>query len=258
MYGVSSQELIDACKQVGQKCNDFASKYIDEGKFEIGLEYLKRGQNVTSSDPEGLQLTFNTMATLYKHKGDLKLALRYLMLALDEESNIADENKVRRSNIHLNICAVTSQLGRHKTALKQAKLAINLLESTLILRRRSYVSEHNNSSRGLGLIKEDDNVFLDVHDDDDETVGTGISYDFDFIESDTDIDRSKQIATLAISYYNAGAEHEHLKEFSLSYHCYQRGLKALSHHFCESHILVKTLKQSSQAVVKKIVKINIL
>jgi tetratricopeptide (TPR) repeat protein len=251
VFGVNSQELTFACKKVGRRCNEMAVKYMNEGKFEMSFEYLKRGENVTRScDPEGLQMTFSNLASLYKYKGNFKSALRFIMLALDLESTIDDKNNLRKANIHLNICAIASQLGRHKVALKQAESAIKILKGDLVVKTKpnSDLNASSNSLSGLGLIKEDVHVGHDDGEEEDEWL------DSHSISSNND---SKLITALAIAYYNAGAEHEHLVKFNLSYHCYQMGIKVLSHHFGDSHILVKTLTQSSTTVAKKIVKNNI-
>lgn len=223
IYGCNSEELIAACKKVARTCHDLAQKFVNEGDLDSSFGCLKRGENITCHDPECLQMIYNSMASLYKHKGVLRMAHRYFMLALDLEDEIKCGNNQRKAQIQLNICAVTSQLGKHKTALKQAESAIEVMEQ-LLLPVLTGESEK---------------------DCDKSTVHF------------TEAEKSKSIATLVIAYYNAGVEQEHMLQFNLSHYCYQNGLKIASLNFYDDHDLVKTLKEASESVVKKIVHNNI-
>ncbi len=255
-FGIDSQELLHACKKVGETCNDLALKCIDEENFEFALKYLKRGMNMAKHDPQVLQITLNNMALLYKNIGNLKVALRYFIMVLDLESKKADGDNLKRAQIHLNICAIGSQLGKYKMASRQAESAIKLLKDHLNQSFNESISMNfeqrsntarSNSSRSLGLIKEDDSHDIE-EDGDDET-------QFSRIDDNT----SKEIlSTLAIAYYNAGAVQEHLKKYNLSYHYYQLGLRFALHHLCESDALVKALEAATTSISKRIVRNNTL
>ena len=240
IYGGNSEELLSACKLVGKTCNHLAQKYMHEGNVDAGFEFLKRGENIIRCDPVCLQITYNNMASLYRQKRDLKSAQRYLNLALDLEHDISESNNIRKAQIQLNICAVTSQLGKHKAALKQAEAAITLLEESLLPHLKD--DKENNQSNSLGLIQED---LQDVP-----------SFNEDEGKRLTEDEKSQYLETLVIAYYNAGVEQEHMHQFNLSHYCYQNGLKVATLNFPDNHVLVKTLQQSSKSVVKKIVKSN--
>ena len=234
-FGVESKELILACKRVGQTCNKAAEKLIDEGKLDIALEYLKWGEHVTKNDPKNLQAIFNNMASLHRKKGILKSSLRYLELSLDLEEDISETNSIRRAQIHLNICATQSQLGKHKIALRHAESAIQVLEEG---HHSSFTS--SDIMNGLDLIEED---IQDGQEDGRENLPNmqNVSYE-----------SSKKVETLAIAYYNLGAEQEYLKEFARANICYQKGLKVVSECFPSTHFLVKILDESSKSITKKI------
>ena len=71
-------------------------------------------------------ITFNNFACLFRKTNKLRNALNYLEMALALEYTCLNENDaevsvgLRISNpceIHLNICAILSQLGKHDLAL---------------------------------------------------------------------------------------------------------------------------------------------
>lgn len=242
IYGGNSEELFSACKSVGKTCNHLAQKYIHEGNIDAGFEFLKRGENIIRCDPACLQMTYNNMASLYRHQGNLKSAQRYLILALDLDHDIIESDNMRKAQIQLNICAVTSQLGKHKAALKQAEAAIILLEESLLPHLRD--NKEINQPNSLGLIQEDLQNVPSFNDEEGKLL--------------TEDEKSQYLATLVIAYYNAGVEQEHMHQFNLSHYCYQNGLKVATLNFPDNHVLVKTLLQSSKSVVKKIVNSNFL
>ena len=53
--------------------------------------------------------------------------MKYLKKSLEIEI-YASHDKVSIAGTHLNICAILSYLGKHKQAIKHAKVAIDLLE----------------------------------------------------------------------------------------------------------------------------------
>lgn len=234
-FGVESKELILACKRAGQSCNKTAEKLIDEEKLDMALEYLKWGEHVTRNDPKNLQAIFNNMASLHKKKGNINSSMHYLELSLDLEANISETNNLRKAQLHLNICAMLSQLSRHKIALKHAEVAIQILEGG----HTSFSS--SDKLTGLDLIEED------IQDEREEDGKNAINM------RNVSYESSKENEALAIAYYNAGTEREYLREFNHAYVCYQKGLKMTSKCFPNTHILVKTLNESNKAVATKLV-----
>ena len=92
-------------------------------------------------------MTYNNYACLYRKTKELKKALSYLEKALDLEyfclnyypgASTSDELNVditvgqsliisNPAEIHLNVCAVLSQMGEHENAIHHAKKALILI-----------------------------------------------------------------------------------------------------------------------------------
>jgi len=89
-------------------------------------------------------ITFNNYACLFRKTNKLRNALSYLEQALDLEYtclNTAEyatvDESLKISNpceIHLNICAILSQMGKHDLALHHAMKALLLIQDELVSR----------------------------------------------------------------------------------------------------------------------------
>lgn len=86
-------------------------------------------------------ITYNNFACLFRKTNKLRNALQYLEMALALEyqclNNSEDEvsTSLKISNpceIHLNICAILSQLGKHELALHHAMKALILIQDELL------------------------------------------------------------------------------------------------------------------------------
>ncbi len=218
VFGVDSEELIEACKKVGHAFKEIAEKKIGQGKFESAFKYLKRGEAVVKNDPETLLIIITNMAHLQQKMGNNKLALKYLLQALDINDNVNHLNPLRKSQIHLNICAIASSIGKHKMALKYSNEAIGILEDS-----HDYYSITANRASLVKCNVEDGHETLILE-------------------------------TLAIAYYNTAVEHEHLSEFNPSYTCYEKGLSIASRCFGDGHAMVQAFNLSIQMVSRKLKK----
>ena len=74
-----------------------------------------------------LGITFNNIGCYYKRDSKPKVALKYLKKSLEIEI-YSSNDKISIAGTHLNICAILSFLGKHKQAIKHAKVSIDLLE----------------------------------------------------------------------------------------------------------------------------------
>jgi tetratricopeptide (TPR) repeat protein len=91
-------------------------------------------------------ITYNNYACLFRKTGKLRNALSYLEQALDLEYtclnssdslNVSVDESLKISNpceIHLNICAILSQMNKHELALHHAMKALLLIQDELISR----------------------------------------------------------------------------------------------------------------------------
>lgn len=86
-------------------------------------------------------MTYNNFACLFRKTNKLRNALSYLEMALEMEYNCLNSNDdpvaetLLISNpceIHLNICAILSQLGKHEMALHHSMKALILIQDELL------------------------------------------------------------------------------------------------------------------------------
>ena len=86
-------------------------------------------------------ITYNNFACLFRKTNKLRNALHYLEMALQLEYDnlIHAEETVPEAlsisnpcEIHLNICAILSQLGKHEVALHHAMKALALIQDEIL------------------------------------------------------------------------------------------------------------------------------
>jgi len=92
-------------------------------------ELLKKAEILTEHDPAGKAVTFNNFACFSRQQGRLHASLAYLQKALGIEQRLAQVDTP--ADTHLNLCAVLSQLGRHREALEHSQQALMLLQEEL-------------------------------------------------------------------------------------------------------------------------------
>ena len=138
-----------SCRDALVLYNALAMESLGKEDFSLCLELLGRAE--TLSDPalflkdDALRiLTLNNFSCCFRRfaetcrdclwhsfdfdfcrQGDLKLALKYLRMADSIGKKVADDRHVENvSATQLNLCAVLSQMGRHKDALVHARAAV--------------------------------------------------------------------------------------------------------------------------------------
>ena len=244
IFGPKSQELASACKYVGETLNKIALKKANGCNYDDALVYLKQALKLLQNDDVGKHETYLNFAAIYLKKGKAKVSLHYLrqVLGVQSQSCISDE---KRAKVHLNICAILSQLGKHESALRHAKIAITILE-------KSVKDFEAKSEKSRSIDTGSRRMVLDMESIDEN--GSGLYSCEEHLFSDVD---SKIIEILAASYYNAGVEFEHLGDIQRSYHKYQQGSRIAASLGCQ-HDITKTLNESSEALVGKIVKNGII
>jgi tetratricopeptide (TPR) repeat protein len=92
-------------------------------------ELLKKAEILTEHDPSGKAVTFNNFACFSRQQGRLHASLSYLQKALAIEQKLPHVDTP--ADTHLNLCAVLSQLGRHREALEHSQQALMLLQEEL-------------------------------------------------------------------------------------------------------------------------------
>jgi hypothetical protein len=99
-------------------------------------DLLKKAELFSEGNLRIRAMTYNNFACLFRKTNKLRNALSYLEMALEMEYNCLNGNEepvaetLLISNpceIHLNICAILSQLGKHEMALHHSMKALILI-----------------------------------------------------------------------------------------------------------------------------------
>jgi tetratricopeptide (TPR) repeat protein len=102
---------------------------MDEGDWASSLSILRRAEALSVRYTD-LQLeVFETLSLYYAGTGKHLRALAYL----DKLTELTPENPLSRAKLHLNYCAILSQLSRHAQAQTHALKAVFLLQDSVIL-----------------------------------------------------------------------------------------------------------------------------
>lgn len=116
--------------------------------FTVALELLRKAESLTDDSDRFRAVTYNNFACVFRRTKKLRSALNYLEKALEIEYNFlhvseeAVEDCLQVSNpcdIHLNICAILSQMDKHELALQHAMKALILIQDELI-NKLDYIS----------------------------------------------------------------------------------------------------------------------
>lgn len=107
----------------------------------MSLELLRKAESLTEEGDRFRAVTYNNFACVFRRTKKLRSALSYLEKALEIEytylhySDESVDECLQVSNpcdIHLNICAILSQMGKHELALQHAMKALILIQDELI------------------------------------------------------------------------------------------------------------------------------
>jgi tetratricopeptide (TPR) repeat protein len=109
--------------------------------FNVSLELLHKAVSLTEEGDRYRAVTYNNFACIFRRTKKLRSALSYLEKALEIEYNYLHfseqsvDDCLQISNpcdIHLNICAILSQMGKHELALQHAMKALILIQDELV------------------------------------------------------------------------------------------------------------------------------
>ena len=93
-------------------CNLISMIFLQKEKFDITLLFLQKADAYAGGQPKYLAITLNNKACYYRKTGKLRTALQCLQEALALEWRSRKEDTL--ADTYLNLCAVLSQLGRHR------------------------------------------------------------------------------------------------------------------------------------------------
>ena len=122
-------------------CNILSMSFLQKENFNVALELLRKAEQLTEDGDRYRAVTYNNFACIFRRTKKLRSALSYLEKALEIEYNYLHfshqnvEDCLQISNpcdIHLNICAILSQMGKHELALQHSMKALILIQDELI------------------------------------------------------------------------------------------------------------------------------
>jgi tetratricopeptide (TPR) repeat protein len=86
--------------------------FLQKDKPDLSLIFLQKADAFATNQPKYMAITLNNKACYYRKTGKLRTALQCLQDALSLEWRSQKEDTL--ADTYLNLCAVLSQLGRHK------------------------------------------------------------------------------------------------------------------------------------------------
>ena len=110
--------------------------HLQKEDFKLCMDLLKKAELFSEGNPRIRAMTYNNFACLFRKTNKLRNALSYLEMALEMEYTCLNNNEdpvsesltiSNPSEIHLNICAILSQLNKHEMALHHAMKAMVLI-----------------------------------------------------------------------------------------------------------------------------------
>ena len=141
--GPLSMEQEKICKEIAIICNILAMAHLHTEDYKMSQELLKKAELYTENGNARIRaITYNNLACLFRKTKKLRNALSYLEKALEieykclnyppeeQEKDLPVEECLIISNpceIHLNICAILSQMDKHDLALHHAMKALILI-----------------------------------------------------------------------------------------------------------------------------------
>jgi tetratricopeptide (TPR) repeat protein len=130
----------------------------------VSLELLHKAVALTEEGDRYRAVTYNNFACVFRRTKKFRSALSYLEKALEIEynylhfSDLTVEDCLQVSNpcdIHLNICAILSQMGKHELALQHAMKALILIQDELVSKQAN-----ENESMGEGQRMPEDRLIV--------------------------------------------------------------------------------------------------
>jgi tetratricopeptide (TPR) repeat protein len=114
------------------------------------LELLRKAETLTEEGDKYRAVTYNNFACIFRRTKKLRSALSYLEKALEIEYNYLHYSEdsvddclqvLNPTDIHLNICAILSQMGKHELALQHSMKALILIQDELITKIQAQEAE---------------------------------------------------------------------------------------------------------------------
>ena len=163
LYGDRAESVLKSSQEAAIICNILSMSFLQKGKlhifinillenFNVALELLRKAETLTEEGDKYRAVTYNNFACIFRRTKKLRSALSYLEKALEIEYNYlhySDESVddclqvLNPTDIHLNICAILSQMGKHELALQHSMKALILIQDELITKIMAQEADPN-------------------------------------------------------------------------------------------------------------------
>jgi len=126
LYGDRAELVMKSSQEAAIICNILSMSFLQKENFNVALELLRKAEMLTEDGDKYRAVTYNNFACIFRRTKKLRSALSYLEKALEIEYNYLHHafesvddclQVLNPTDIHLNICAILSQMGRHELAL---------------------------------------------------------------------------------------------------------------------------------------------
>ncbi|CAG9310087.1 unnamed protein product [Blepharisma stoltei] len=114
-----SAEYQETTTSLCELYNLHAMDKLHQGAQNEALSLLKKAEELSGANPDLLSATYNNYACYYKKQAKYRTALKFLQDALSINPT---------GDVHLNLCAVSSLIGKHDKALEYAMQAVILIQ----------------------------------------------------------------------------------------------------------------------------------
>jgi tetratricopeptide (TPR) repeat protein len=116
---------------------------LQTGDYKLAQDLLKKAELFSEHNERLRAVTYNNYACLLRKTNQLRNALSYMEMGLELEYrcingavDLTVSESLQLSNpaeIHLNICAILSQLDKHELALHHAMKALILIQDEVLV-----------------------------------------------------------------------------------------------------------------------------
>ena len=189
----------------------------------MALELLRKAEALTEEGDKYRAVTYNNFACIFRRTKKLRSALSYLEKALEIEYNylhFSDESVddclqvLNPTDIHLNICAILSQMGKHELALQHSMKALILIQDELITK---ISLQDQMATEGADVKKPED-----------------------------------RLTVLCIAYHNIAVEQEFLKQYQASLNSYAKAAQSAHKYLGADHPMTQNMNEVLSQATKKI------
>ena len=273
--GANHKKTKNTVNRLCNLCNIVGMIFLQQKKFKLSLEMLKKAETFSNKSLIKKSLTYNNLACLYKSQGKMRVALNYLQEALVIEKKLKNNQNI--ADLFLNICAVLSSLKKHKEAFQASLNSVALLQEELLNYCLPFVIRHQDQKENVSDESKNRNSIIKTkfdHSMYDTIQGTTEKEnlaDFktkqnDFytiqlngnpqdkvLEKSTYIGKTvsnkqlrERVTILTIAYHNMAVELEHMKLYEDSMEVYQKACNLSNQMLNDENELVNNLKQVAE------------